>query len=162
MTDSASQQQLHSLLEAESTLGEQLLSLLQRETTVLEQRDTEALVALTEEKQQLLQVLEEKAAQRSRFLQADGLSQDKAGFEQLLERLGNPPTSLHLWEKLHGLLEQCQRQNQLNGRLLEAGRRHSQQALSLLLGGQDPNAGLYDQKGSVNISTSEGHRLAKV
>jgi len=92
-------------------LAEQLLALLELEATVLAEQDLEQLQTLPDDKQSLLDALEQQQT-----LLADGSP------EQIAE--------------LRRILEQCQAANQRNGRVIHHQQATTQNLLGLLRGGQ--------------------------
>lgn len=126
-----------------------LHQLLDAEHAAIAARDTAALDQLITAKLPLLAELEGFARERLSLLQKAGLSADRAGFEALLSREGNDtPTLMKQWDALQELLEACREQNRVNGLVLDASYRATQQALGILLG-QTREAETYDARGAV-------------
>lgn len=151
------------LLSDEQALVERLASALQDEHGAMVARDSERLEHLVGLKQQVLQQLEEGHQRRLVLLQRSGLASDKAGFSTLLEQCADAGHDHGLaWEQLKSALQDCQKQNEINGKVLESGRRVIHNTLSILMGGQGEAAELYTQEGKSSPSKLGGHTVAKV
>lgn len=141
---------LHDLMLREQDGLERLGSLLDAEHAALAARDTAALEQLTAGKLALLEELEQLGKARQELLTQAGLSADRVGFETLLERF--PGTVGHdlatRWHAVQEQLRRCQEQNRINGMVLDASQRATQQALAILLG-QTRDADTYDAQGTV-------------
>lgn len=149
---------LAQLLQQELEVAAHLLEVLTTEHEVIASRDTDILQQVVAEKQDLLARLETSHKQRLALLSAAGLDANPDGFDVLLERCAD----LQLrWNNLKENLSSCQRQNQLNGALLESSRRSTHRALSILLGGQGDNSELYNQAGKSTPSVLGGNRVIK-
>ncbi|MCK9530839.1 MAG: flagellar protein FlgN [Gammaproteobacteria bacterium] len=123
--------------------------LLEAEHAAIAARDTATLERLAADKLSLLAELEGFAKERQAMLQKTGLTADRAGFEALLGREGDDtPALMSQWDTLRDLLEACQEQNRVNGLVLDASHRATQQALGILLG-QTREAETYDARGAV-------------
>lgn len=112
----------------------QLFKLLQQQQQLMLARNSAALSELNQRLEQIYPPLKQRAAQRQQWLQALGLSGDPQGFEQLLQLL--PPASreklANSYQKLKQLMQDCQQQNEYNGKLLVK----QQQLLNSLLNPQ--------------------------
>ncbi len=139
------------LLKREAQAVAALCEVLQGEHAALVERDATAMESTAVRKGQLVEQLNGLGEQRAALLAAAGLSPDKAGFEALLVKAsGEGEEALqHQWQQLREKLQHCQQQNQVNSQLLEAGRRHAEEALSLLRG-QGPISEIYGQDGARN------------
>ena len=148
--------QLAELMGREMALLGSLAQLLEQEANALKTRDAAAVEAGAIEKRTLIEALESLAGERSRLLGASGLSPDGKGFESYLATLtGKEGDALRAqWGAVKETLTTCQKQNQMNGMLLDASMRSTQQALSILLGhAREP--GTYNSQGTVpaNLGT---------
>ncbi len=110
-------------------------------------RDSETLTRLTAEKQALLDTIESLGAEH----QSDIPPATSAADAELLA----------LREELEATLLRCQKQNQINGVMLERDRQQTRQLLELLLGKtqQQGQAELYDARGGTHSSFSHGQSL---
>jgi len=144
-----STQALRELMAREQDGLSRLRQLLDAEHAAIAARDTTALDQLTTDKLPLLAELEGFARERHAMLQKAGLTADRAGFETLLGNEGNDASALMTqWDALRELLEACKEQNRVNGLVLDASYRTTQQALGILLG-QTREAETYDARGAV-------------
>lgn len=121
--------------------AERLLAILQREHQALLHADLEQIEAIVREKQIAAQQFEAV----TRFLQGQSLA----------DVTGSPERARRLAE----LAVACRRQNEINGAMVAAGLRHTQQVLSLLKG-QTPGEGLYSRAGGTSPGTATGRPLA--
>jgi flagella synthesis protein FlgN len=151
-----SAQALRDLMTREQDGLTRLHQLLEAEHAAIAGRDTTALDQLTAEKLTLLAELEGFAKERQAVLQQAGLSADRAGFETLLAGFpGDDGRDLSArWETIQAQLDTCQEQNRLNGIVLDASYRATQQALAILLG-QTREAETYDARGSVRPGNTQ-------
>ena len=143
-----------SLLQQETTAVKHLLEAIQQEQQALGARDASVVAAAVADKERLLGQLDGLAHQRAELLQQAGLAADKLGFQKLLE--GDDSGQLAgLWSELEALLKECQKQNQINGTLLESGRQTAQQILSILTGREMGQNELYNQRGETSASLGQ-------
>lgn len=133
------QQQIDSL--------ESMLQLLRQEEECLRRRDVTALAEVTAKKHALVEELQQ-LEQRCRHSMAATLPpgepcQPDSWVAQCAD------TSLQrLWGDMKQQAELCQRQNRINGQLLEGSQRFARQMLELLLGGAEGAAPkLYNARG---------------
>ena len=152
MTVSAAQHQAFArLLQQEAAVVKALQAVLKREHQALGKRDAAAITTASAEKEPLLGQLEQLAKQRNQILQQVGLGIDKPGFEAFIESDGSGLLR-KFWGVLEELLRECQKQNQVNGILLESGKQVTQQAVSILTGREIEQDDLYDQRGKTSGS----------
>lgn len=153
---------LEQLLQQEQEAATRLFAVLKAEHEAIARRDTDTLQQVVADKQALLTQLEDSHSQRLQLMQAAGLNSDRDGFDTLLGRCTASGHDLHSsWSELKGSLTSCQRQNQLNGAVLESSRRSTHRALSILLGGQADSPELYNQTGKSTPSVLGGNRVIK-
>jgi len=153
---------LGDLLQQELEAAVRLRVVLTTEHEAIARRDTDTLEQAVAEKQALLTQLEQSHKQRLALLSASGLDADPDGFATLLARCaGSGYDWSSRWEELKENLIACQRQNQVNGAVLENSRRTTHRALSILLGGQTDSPELYNQTGKATPSQLGGSRIIK-
>lgn len=110
------------LLEQQHACATILLGTLRREQIALTRNDIVGLETIVATKHRHISQLETLSRQTDNALKSASLR-------------AHPDTAAEdIWEKLHHLLGECQLQNQINGGLIEQGRRRVQQALGLLTG----------------------------
>jgi flagellar biosynthesis protein FlgN len=114
----------------------ELQQLLLRQHSLLAAHDVDGLAEHNQLQTQLMVVVQQQAQQRCQHLLALGLKPDEKGMATLIAKL---PASLQKnvasqWQQLERLLQQCLRQNELNGRLL-AGQI---EIINTLLGQEQP------------------------
>lgn len=151
-------QALHDLMRRERDGLERLRAVLGDEHVALTTRDTAQLEKLTAAKQALLEELEQLGRTRQGVLAQAGVTLDRSGFETLLSRFsGSEGRELtEAWQAIQEVLRACQEQNRINGLVLDASHRATQQALGILLG-QSNDANTYDAQGAIRgTRTSRG------
>ncbi len=143
------QQELGQLAQLESVLG--------LENEALKQRDTDAIAKNSSDKQSLISSIESLGRQRLALLQAAGKGTDK---DSVLAFVNAEPKLQEQWGELEAILLRCQKQNQVNGMVLEKSRQQTQQILGILLG-QDSrkDTQLYDAKGGTSPSFFNGRSV---
>lgn len=150
------------LMQQEQEAAARLFAVLQTEHEAIARRDTDALQQAVADKQALLNQLENSHNRRLQLMQAAGLNSGPDGFDIMLERCAASGHDLFLrWNDLKESLVSCQRQNQLNGAVLESSRRSTHRALSILLGGQGDSSELYNQAGKSTPSMPGSNRVIK-
>ncbi len=122
------------------------VALLEREQAILLGTDTDALLTLAEKKTQDADELNARTRERRASL-PDSLSTEK-----WLQ--ANSPAGLALWHEVRQLAEQAQRQNHLNGELIQLKMRYNQQALVALVGATQHAAGIYGADGHPTLSSA--------
>ena len=127
------------------------------EYEALQQRDSDALIKNTQEKQQLITAIESRGRERLELLQGAGYGIDK---EAVLGFIDAEPQLRRRWDELEVVLLRCQKQNQVNGILLEKDKQLTKQLMGILLGeGSRKNTELYDAKGSTSSSFLNGRSV---
>lgn len=145
------QKELDQLIRLEAVLGQ--------EHELLKQRDTDALSTNSQEKQNLIKSVDALGRDRLGLLQGAGIAIDKDSLLTFVnaDTTGELP---RLWNELEAVLIRCQKQNQVNGILLETGKQTTEQLLGILLGEGDPKeTELYDAKGSTSSSFLNGRSI---
>lgn len=149
------------LLEQEGLAG-RLLSVLEAENEYVANRDSEGLERIVEEKRLLIDELEACYRRNSGILGHAGMSADLHGIGEALQQCQPAGKTLEqAWESLKEKVFACEKQNLVNGKLLESSRRVTQQALSILLGGTGDGGELYTQSGKATAPNLGGHTLRK-
>ncbi len=160
MNAEGTQQSLQDILVQEAQCSERLLTCLQAERRALSQRDMDALQQTTEEKLQLSQQLEQLEQQRENLVARLGFSNNRDSLEQCFNSLPQRDSLKQSWQQVLDNIEACRDGNLTNGGILEVGRQHVEQALSILRG-QSGGPALYSPSG--NTEADLGRReLGKV
>ncbi|MDH5784968.1 MAG: flagellar protein FlgN [Chromatiales bacterium] len=123
---------------------EQLGAVLQKEHLALQRRDTSALNSATSEKDKLVAALRSRGRARMELLITMGVATDQQSIQCYVASM---PQLMESWQMLERSLLECQKQNQINGMLLEKGRKQTQSLLALFLGDQMRKAETYDARG---------------
>lgn len=145
-----SDNELRQRLEQEAEQLELLASALEAEHEALSRNDLEGLETVIADKEARVARVQEYGEARSRLLEAAGLTVDEAGMAaalgQVAPELREPLAQT--WQSIKERLQTCQRQNEINGRVVREGMRLSRQALHLLVGGDTPGSELYGRDGN--------------
>lgn len=135
MTHSTDPQDTFSaLLQSEVEQTQRLFDLLRQEYKILQLTSPDTLEQLTEEKRQQIEQLETAVSELNRYLVQQGFSPDQHGTQAFLEHLPENAQARNWWEKLQTLLENCHKQNLINGAALSLSQRQVSNSLDLLRG----------------------------
>jgi flagella synthesis protein FlgN len=155
--EQTTRQQLEQIMTRETEAVTALAATLELEHEVLTRRDAARLDEVVATKEGQLEALNALSQERTQLLRAAGFGDDKSGFSAALDADSSGQLRA-LWESQEEALQKCLRQNQINGKLLDASKQQAQELLSLLLGKEASGQGLYDQSG--NTSTSFGRNTS--
>ncbi len=131
----------------------QLAATLESEHTALMDNDLDIIIQAASDKNRLFELLEDLEKERHALLLAAGLDFDSNGIMAYLQR-GTSRTrnqTAAIWQKIETLTQQCRRQNQINGIMLEKNRRRTEKALAILKG-QTPQTATYTANGETSHS----------
>ncbi|VAW97415.1 hypothetical protein MNBD_GAMMA23-920 [hydrothermal vent metagenome] len=136
------------LLEDIANYLEQLFHALENEYTALSNNDLQAIESIAQEKTILMEQLEDLNKERHTLLEAAGLNLSENGIDDFLNSstLADNPVLKTLWGNISSLSKQCEKQNNINGIIIENNKRHTENALSILQGKQQTTE-LYSSKG---------------
>jgi flagella synthesis protein FlgN len=135
------------VLDEEIRSATGLLAILRTEREILKQRDMEALSRSGDAKHKVLAELDALDKDRLSLAELAGIPADREGFGDFLESLHQGDGVRVRWQRLVGLLEECQDRNESNGRLVALQRAHVEKALAALRG-VDKQPNLYGPDGS--------------
>lgn len=136
-------QRIALLVEAELLQLGEFLALLDREEAALIKGDTDALLAIANEKNERYRQLQRLTDERSRLLGRAALTSADAAMRTLF---GNLPRVLVRWDELVSAARQARDRNALNGKLILERMAGNQAALSILLSAAN-HPQLYDADG---------------
>lgn len=139
----ADRQRLALLIEAEAIQLGEFLSLLEREEALLIAGDTDALLNLTQDKNERYRQLQRLSDDRALLLGRLGRSVTDTVIRELI---GELPRVLARWDEVTALARKAAERNAINGKLILERMAHNQAALSVLLAAAD-QAPLYDAEG---------------
>jgi len=136
------------LLEDIANYLEQLFHALENEFKALSDNDIQAIQAIAQEKVLLMEQLEDLNKERRLLLEEAGLNLATTGIDDLLNssKITSSPHLKTLWNNISNLSKQCDKQNNINGIIIDNNKRHTENALSVLQGKQQTNE-LYSSKG---------------
>jgi len=120
--------------------------LLEQEQIALLSTDADALIPLAAQKTKHADKIQAHARERRESLP------DSFTTEKWLQ--ANSPEGLALWHDIRQLAEKAQRQNHLNGELIQIKMRYNQQALVALVGATQHAAGIYGSDGQPSLPNS--------
>jgi flagella synthesis protein FlgN len=144
---------LREMIAQDSGALAQLKQLLAHERQQLEQRKQDELPRIVEQKAVLLDQLNNSAKQRQQILTTLGLAANASGWSLFLERNAATQPLLDEWKQLVSEFEDCQKMNDINGKMIA----RSQQTLTHLLGllrGKVASPSLYTAQGTKTQQTS--------
>ena len=144
---------LNDMLVQDSAAVQKLKNLLLQERELLEQRKPDGLQEIVERKDQHLSTLSFNARQRQQLLQAAGLTANLAGWEELLLREAASHSLIASWQALTADFIECQKANEINGRMINRSKQTLTHLLNLIRG-QVAIPALYTQKGSTTNQNS--------
>lgn len=150
---------LNDMFVQDSAAVQKLKKLLLQERDLLEQRKPEGLQEIVALKDQQLETLTFNAKQRQQLLQAAGLVTTLAGWEQLLLRDPSTHNLVANWQLLTAEFVECQKANEINGRMINRSKQTLTHLLNLIRG-QVEMPSLYTQKGSTTNQNSS-HSLVR-
>jgi flagellar biosynthesis/type III secretory pathway chaperone len=129
MTQSA----IKDLLKDEVRCSDELLELLYKEREALTGNDPDIVRQIATDKQETARQLEYFSRQRNEALARQGFGVDTDALDNAIE--ASQDTGLKaLRDKLLVVLEQCKKQNQINGSILDGSQRGIRKALDILRG----------------------------
>jgi len=160
MTDSLSllQETIDSLLDQEYSLTESLFHLLQQEHHSLEKLDIEQLPSITQKKSLQLKQLDTLAAEREKVMRQ--LPKENGGgiLPNIETYLQYRSERKEWWQDFKNLLENCQRQNTVNGRIIHLNQQSIERSLNIIRS-QSVTANVYDTKGNQHATNNSVHAV---
>lgn len=150
---------LRQMLAQDSAALTQLKQLLANERELLEQRKQEGLQEIIERKAAAIDHLNNSARIRNQILNALGLSTNASGWDTFLQRNTATLPLRDEWKNLVSDFEECQKMNDVNGKMIA----RSQQTLNHLLNllrGKVAAPSLYTAKGT-QTQHSSSYTVAK-
>ncbi|MGV8834917.1 flagella synthesis protein FlgN [Cellvibrio sp.] len=144
---------LRQMITQDSAAISQLKHLLAQERILLEQRKQDELPQIIEQKAILVEQLNNSAKQRQQILNALSLPANANGWDLFLQRNAATLPLRDEWKMLVSEFEDCQKMNDINGKMIA----RSQQTLSHLLGllrGKVAAPALYNAQGAKTQYTS--------
>lgn len=145
---------LESILNTTLERMQQLLKALVNETSALKNNDIEKVEATTAEKIILTEQIEESEKQRIHFLSTRGLDSSKPS-----EWLHNKKLN-SLWKKIKNVSEKAQRQNQINGLVINGNRRQVETKIEILCASPPAVELVYSSSGE-NIKQRNSNTIAR-
>jgi len=140
---------LNDMFAQDSNAIQHLKSLLLQERQLLEERKPEGLQEIVARKDQHLETLTFNAKQREQLLNAAGLNTSLAGWEQLLSSDSATQSLVSGWRTLTNEFIECQKANEINGRMISRSKQTLTHLLNLIRG-QVTVPSLYTQTGTTS------------
>jgi len=151
---------LEKVLVQEVQCTGRLLECLEAERSALTRRDLDLLEKTTHGKIQYTRQLEELEQQRTTLVTDLGFVSGPDTVLDCFKSLPQADTLIQMWEQVLDNTEACKASNLTNGGILESGRQHVEQALSILRG-QSGTPSLYDPNGDTSANLGQ-RELGKV
>lgn len=145
---------LQTMLEQDLQAARQLNQTLQRERQELGKRNSANLQTLIDEKNKLLEQLEGNSQRRHKFMATQQRPTTRQAWEALLDELAEPALK-KLWQELQLSLQEVQKLNDINGKILERNRLIVGR-LNKLMRGQNPDDKLYGRSGQQQRGSANG------
>ena len=147
------------MITQDSTALTQLKQLLERERSQLEQRQSDQLATIIEQKAILLDQLNLNSKRRQEVLEANQMDTNAAGWDCFLA-LNNAPESVRSsWQQVTQQFGDCQAMNEINGKMIARSQQTLNQLLNLLRG-KVAAPSLYTAQGG-KAHTSSSYTVAK-
>ena len=149
------------LLQEISSYLSQLLAALKNEHQALSENNMQAIESIANEKILLMEHLEDLNKERRLILEAAGLNLTATGIDDFFQN-NNSPRAQQMntaWKEISGLTTECEKQNNINGIIIESNKRHTETALSILQGKQQSSE-LYSKKG-IAVKDSKNQTLIR-
>ena len=140
---------VRSLIEGDINACTALLNLLEQEREALKERSQERLEEILQAKADHLCHLENSAKIRSEWAElynAGGQSLEEKWHAIIAQQSSDIAT---LWHRLKDLLQNCRRENEVNGKILARNQKTFSRIISILRG-QSTSTNLYTSKGNRN------------
>ncbi len=140
----------------------ELSVVLDAEHKALSAEDAESLQQAAVAKDRLSEKVEQLEVHRRSLLQALGLDNDLTGMQQLIKQnsINEEDELFKIWNMVAELAQECTAKNKLNGIIIEAKRRQTNAALSILQGYQADQTELYDAEGST-VANNKNSTIAR-
>ena len=132
-----------------------LLQLLKSETLILEKNNIEELEKITLEKISITEEIEKNEHQRVQFLNAKALNSNEPATWLSNNKL------ISIWSNIKTLSEQAQKQNQINGIVINGNRRRVQTKIEILCSSSPASELVYSASGE-NLNQKNSKTLAHV
>lgn len=145
---------LENILSFTQDKMQQLLQVLKKESTLLENNNIEELESITLKKTNLTEQIEKNEQQRIHFLTAKSLNASEPSQWLQDNKL------ISIWAKIKTLSEQAQKQNQINGLVINGNRRRLQSQIEILTTSAPAVELTYSASGE-NVNQRDSNTLAR-
>lgn len=135
-----------------------LKTLLEQEKNTLTTRNTDKINHLAEQKNYMVGQLENRAKIKAKLLGSSGLGIRPGHVEEVLKTL-NDSELMSLWTESRNALNDCQKQNAINGGIISQSRQRVAKLMTIIRG-QNKAPNLYGQQGKTQAYNSS-HRIGK-
>lgn len=152
MDKSILDRELPAVLRRQIETARVLLDVLREERTALDSRTLAKIQAAAQDKNTLISGLEAQTRELREILREAGVPDTAEDPEKVFAAPGLEPLQ-EMWRTLCPLLNECRRQNQVNGGKIEMSRRFAQQMLDALRGGI-PSERVYGREGTAERDAS--------
>lgn len=152
--DSVHSLSLETILTFTQDKMQQLLQVLKKETALLEKNNVEELTSITLEKVTLTEQIEANEQQRIKFITAKSLNANEPS-----QWLDNNKL-ISIWTKIKSLSTQAQKQNQINGLVINGNRRRIQTQIEIITTSAPAVELTYSASGE-NINQRNSNTLAR-
>lgn len=145
---------LKPILEQELAALQRMVSALLGEKEALKQHNQESLLRHVQEKSALASEIDRLMDQCNQILRSNSLAEGPQGLNQLRSKLAATDTVAGIIQSIETTSDQCRRQNEINGKVVQQGTQELRAKIAILQGGTiDPDG--YDSGGDIaNNKTS--------
>jgi flagellar biosynthesis/type III secretory pathway chaperone len=155
MQQAAHNLSLEVILETTQNKMSELLQTLNNETLALEKNDLEELQRITKVKTSLTEQIEKNEQQRIHFLTAKSFNPSEPAQWLKSDKL------ISIWKKIKTLSQQAQKQNLINGQVINGNRRRIQTQIEIL-SASAPKVELTYSSSGENVNQQQSKTLAHV
>ena len=146
---------LEVILNFTQEMMSRLLQTLKNETQALEKNNIEELQEITKEKVSLTEQIEKNEQQRIHFLTSKSLNPNEPAQWLKNNKL------ISIWDKIKMLSQRAQKQNQINGQVINGNRRRIQSQIEIL-STSEPRVELTYSSSGENVNQKQSKTLAHV
>lgn len=154
---------LKNILKQQHSYLLKMLDILRQEHRALSNNNLEQFEGIVEQKHQQVKNLEEIQPLLSTVEKMIGGVLSKSTFFAFIQRIPESTEKsdlMTLWTNFHGTLEECDLQNKINNRVLNASAINAKQALNILQGNTEPLAQNVYSKSGLQQDKLKGQPLA--
>jgi len=140
---------LKQIMKDELRCSDELLEILYKEREALTGKDPDVVRQIAADKQEAAAQLETYSRMRNEHLLNHGFDDEHDALDKVIVAYPEAASLTTVRNKLQVILEQCKKQNQINGSILDGSQRGIRQALNILRGQTAPTE-VYTKSGTTS------------